>query len=244
MGYYPVFVNLRGRRAVVVGGGRVAERKVAGLVRARAAVRVISPTLTPRLASLAAEKKISFTPRAYRKGDLKGAALAFAATDDPVTQRAVRRDAEAAGTFVNLADNRRDSSFLVPASFSRGDLIVAISTSGASPALARRLRRQLQRTAGNKPRTLVRFLREARRQLKEMLPDQKQRARLLRRLAAEPADGWSAAAGPAQVRREVRKRVRQLQAGMRESGRGKKRERLLGGPRAGNRLVKANRQSE
>src|ERR1019366_5250716 len=161
MRYYPIFLDLRGRRCAVVGGGPVAERKVKALLRAGANVHVISPSVTPRLVLLAARKKILLTPRAYRTGDLEGPAstrtadsragrptLVFAATNSPAAQRAVRKDAEALGVPMNASDDAKESGFIVPASFAQGDLLVAISTSGASPALARQLRRQLQLTLG------------------------------------------------------------------------------------------------
>jgi len=190
MRYYPVFLSLRGRRCVVVGGGKVAERKVRALLRAQASVRVVGPDLTPRLAQLAARKRISVTRRAYRKGDLKGQArdgvplLVFSATNDPAVQQAVGKEAEAIGALVNLADDRERSTFLVPASFARGDLQVAISTSGASPALARNLRRRLQAMLGGEYAAHLRFLREARREVLKSVPGQKERARVFRKLVA------------------------------------------------------------
>lgn len=210
MRYYPIFLDLRGRGAVVVGGGKVAERKVRGLLRVQAAVNVVSPYLTPGLVKLAAKKKITVTPRAYQKGDLARALLVFAATDDPLTQQAVRGEAEAAGALVNLADNRGDSSFLVPASFARGDLMVAISTAGASPALARRLRRQLQTTLGNECRAYLRFMREARNQMMGLIPNQQQRSRVFRKLAAGVGADWFGAAKPPQAPGEVRKILKKL----------------------------------
>lgn len=210
MQYYPVFLDLRGRRAVVVGGGKVAERKVRALLRARAAVNVISPELTPRLVLLAAMKRITVTPREYQKGDLDRARLVFAATDDPSAQQRVREDAEAAGALVNLADDSRDSSFLVPASFAQGDLQVAISTAGASPALARRLRRQLQATVGNEYRAYLRFMREARRQVTRLIPNQQQRSRVFRELAAGLGTDWFRSPKPSQVPSELRKLLKKL----------------------------------
>jgi precorrin-2 dehydrogenase/sirohydrochlorin ferrochelatase len=184
MGYCPIFLNLRGRRCVVVGGGKVAERKVRTLLRAQASVRVISPQLTPRLAQLAAKKKISVTRRGYRKGDLGQPLLVLAATSDPAVQQAVREDADSLGALVNAADDREHSTFLVPASFAQGDLQVAISTSGASPALARHLRRQLQATLGREYQTHLRLLRKARREVLSSVPKQKERARVFRKLVA------------------------------------------------------------
>jgi siroheme synthase-like protein len=149
MRHYPMFLDLRGRRAVVVGGGPVAERKVRKLLRAGARVRVISPELTPGLARLAAANRICVARRRYRTGDLKvgeqrppwrAPILVFAATHDASAQQTVRSDAAAAGALVNRADSAEDSDFIVPASFTHGDLHIAISTSGKDPSLARMLR--------------------------------------------------------------------------------------------------------
>jgi precorrin-2 dehydrogenase/sirohydrochlorin ferrochelatase len=199
MRYYPIFLDLRGRRCTVVGGGRVAERKVQVLLRAGASVHVISPVVTPRLALLAARKKLDLSLRAYRLADLEGPpaarvkrlrrlrpVLVFAATDSPETQKAVRKDAEKIGALVNAADDARESDFIVPASFSQGDLLIAISTSGSSPALARRLRRQLQLTLGREYRGYLRFLREARKLVMETVPDEAQRAKIFRQLSGGP----------------------------------------------------------
>jgi len=218
MRYYPIFLDLRGRRCAVVGGGPVAERKVKALLRSGASVHVISPSVTPRLALLAARKKILLTPRAYRTGDLEGPVpaksegaqavrptLVFAATNSPETQVAVRTDAEALGAIVNLADDAKGSGFIVPASFAQGDLLVAISTSGASPALARQLRRQLQLTLGLEYRGYLRFLREARKHIKETVPDETQRAKIFRQLSGGPMIDWLWKGPPRQAAVDMKK---------------------------------------
>jgi siroheme synthase-like protein len=149
MRYYPIFLDLRGQRAVVVGGGKVAERKVRKLLRAGAKVQVISPELTPGLERLREQGEMRVTRRQYRQGELSIGTprdvplLVFAATDDPAAQRAIRKAAHSAGALVNVADNAAECDFIVPASFAHGDLHVAISTSGTNPALARFLRQQL-----------------------------------------------------------------------------------------------------
>jgi siroheme synthase-like protein len=202
MRYYPIFLDVQGRRCAVVGGGRVAERKVKALLRAGASVHVISPAVTPRLGLLAARKKIDLTRRAYRPGDLQGPAtarvkrpqgvlLVFAATNSPETQRAVCKDAEKIGALVNAADDLRASDFIVPASFAQGDLQVAISTSGASPALARRLRQQLQLTLGREYRAYLQFLREARKQVIATVPDEAQRTKIFRQLSGALMMDWT-----------------------------------------------------
>ena len=218
MRYYPIFLDLRGRRCVVVGGGPVAERKVKALLRAGARVHVISPTVTPRLALLAAHKKIELTPREYRSTDLEAPtlsptdrsraappALVFAATNSPEAQQAVRKDAEEIGAWVNAADNVRESDFLVPASFTQGDLLVAISTSGASPALARRLRRQLQVTLGHEYRAYLRFLREARKHVKATIPDEAHRGKILRQLSGASVMDWLWKGPPGRAAKDARK---------------------------------------
>ena len=211
MRYYPILLDLRGRRCVVVGGGRVAQRKVLSLLRAGASVHVISPSLTPRLAVLAGKKKIGLTARAYREGDLATLAhgtapsLVFAATSDPQAQREVRKEAEEIGALVNVASERDLSSFLVPASFTQGDLQVAISTSGASPALARTLRRQLQQTLGRDYRSYLRFMRDARRRVLETVPDERQRARVFRQLTGAAALDWFRQSAPRRAAGDVKK---------------------------------------
>ncbi len=149
MRYYPIFLNLCGRRAIVVGGGKVAERKVRKLLDAGARVRVISPRLTSALEALRVQHRIQITRRGYRSGDLRRGSsgraplLVFAATNDPAAQRAVRHDAPAAGALVNIVDDPTACEFIVPATIRRGNLHVAISTGGTDPALAKWLRQKL-----------------------------------------------------------------------------------------------------
>jgi siroheme synthase-like protein len=136
--YYPIFLDLRDRPVVVVGGGRVALRKVTGLLEAGARVRVIAPRTAPRLRAYRIER------RRYRPGDLRGAVLAFAATDDRAVNHAVAGEARRRRIPVNVADSVDDCTFLVPARLQRGDLHIAISTSGRDPRLAKATRRQLE----------------------------------------------------------------------------------------------------
>ncbi|MCL6548240.1 MAG: bifunctional precorrin-2 dehydrogenase/sirohydrochlorin ferrochelatase [Alicyclobacillus sp.] len=141
---YPAALDVRGRLCVVIGGGRVAERKVKGLLESGARVRVVSPELTPALADCAVRGQLEWVARAYQPGDVEGAWLVFAATDDPAVNRQVQADAERAERWVNVADNLALCSFQVPARVRRGPLLVAISTSGTDPAGARRLRQLLE----------------------------------------------------------------------------------------------------
>ncbi|MFY9271021.1 MAG: bifunctional precorrin-2 dehydrogenase/sirohydrochlorin ferrochelatase [Candidatus Manganitrophaceae bacterium] len=140
MRYYPLFVNLKGFPAVVIGGGAVAERKTATLLKAGARVRLISPDLTRRLTEWKRSGRITVLKRRYRKGDLTGARLAFIATNDPLVNETAAGEAEKKGILFNLADRKLSAGFIVPASFSKGEITIAVSTGGKNPALAKEIR--------------------------------------------------------------------------------------------------------
>jgi len=148
MGFYPVFLDLTDRRCLVVGGGTVAERRVESLLEAGAAVTLVSPTLTPALAALAAAGRIRHVARAYEPGDLAGAALAFTAADDPAVSPVVAREARERGVWLNAADEPLHCDFILPGLVRRGVLTVAVGSGGASPALTRALREHLDGTLG------------------------------------------------------------------------------------------------
>jgi precorrin-2 dehydrogenase / sirohydrochlorin ferrochelatase len=141
---YPIFLDLSGRRCVVVGGGEVANRKARKLLQARAHVVVISPEVQPELESVAVE----VYRRPYREGDLEGAYLAFAATDSREVNAAIGREAKERGVPVNVADQPFEGDFALPSTLRRGRLQVAVSTGGASPTLARRIKDELEGVFG------------------------------------------------------------------------------------------------
>ena len=141
---YPVNLEITEKLCVVVGGGRVAERKVSGLLSEGAQVRIISPRLTEQLVQLADDKKIQWIERGYRTGDLAGAFLVFAATDSAGVQEKVLLDANAAGQLVNVIDQPAHCTFQVPASVRRGELTLTVSTHGKSPAVAAMIRQQME----------------------------------------------------------------------------------------------------
>ena len=143
--FYPIFLDLRGRPCLVVGAGEVAGRKVAGLIGAGARVTVVAAEATAELARLARDGAIAWERRGYRAGDLAGARLAIAATDDPEVNRRVAREAEAANIPFNAVDNLELSTFITPAVVARGDLVVAVSTGGRSPSMARKVRERIER---------------------------------------------------------------------------------------------------
>jgi precorrin-2 dehydrogenase len=144
VGHYPVFLDLTGRSCCVVGGGSVAERKVEGLLAAGARLTVVSPTLTPRLQALARAGHLRHVGREYRAGDLAGQQLAFAATDDGAVNAVVAAEAHARGVWLNAADDPPHCSFILPSVLRRGPLQVAVATGGASPALSRAIREELE----------------------------------------------------------------------------------------------------
>lgn len=142
--YYPIFLSLPGRRIVVVGGGKVAEGKVQGLVNAAADdITVIAPALTPLLQSLSNTGAVRWRPAEYRNGDLDGFDLVFVATDDGRVNAAVAREARDRRILVNAADDPPFCDFILPSVVRRGKITIAASTGGASPAMARRLREDL-----------------------------------------------------------------------------------------------------
>ena len=180
--FYPVFLDLRGRRAVVIGGGAVAEQKVHGLVGAGAHVTVVSTDVTPALGALARRNAIEHKRRPYRRGDLKGAWLAIAATDDRGTNGAVWAEAEQLGVPVNAVDDLEHCSFIAPAVHREGDITVAVSTAGKSPALAVRLRQRIARLVGRAEARLCELLGELRPGLAERVPDTPARTALWYRI--------------------------------------------------------------
>jgi precorrin-2 dehydrogenase/sirohydrochlorin ferrochelatase len=145
---YPIFAVIEDKPCLVVGGGAVGERKVADLMAAGARVTVVSRTLTPELAALADRGKIRYLPEDFREAQVEGMALVMAATDDPQVNARVSAAAQARAIWVNVADEPEYCSFIVPAQVRRGDLTLAISTGGASPALARQVREELQQHFG------------------------------------------------------------------------------------------------
>ena len=142
--YYPVYLDLRGKLCVVIGGGEIGERKVEGLVESSAEVTLISPDVTQRLQELAQAGRIAWHSRRYRQGDLKGAFLAIAATDVRDVNQAIAAEAQEEKVVLNVVDDAPLCSFIAPSIVKRGDVTLAISTGGSSPALARKLKDSIQ----------------------------------------------------------------------------------------------------
>jgi precorrin-2 dehydrogenase/sirohydrochlorin ferrochelatase len=179
---YPSVLNLSGRRVLVVGGGEVALRKARALADAGATVRVVAPDLLPAFAE---DGRFECLAARYEKRHLEGARVAVAATDDEAVNRRVAEDARAAGVLVNVVDRPELCDFIVPAQVRRGDLLIAISTSGAAPSLARRLRERLEKEFGPEYATLLEVLREVREDLKQRNLAPEVRRQLFERLTED-----------------------------------------------------------
>lgn len=181
---YPILLDLRGHPCLVVGGGRVAERKVLGLLAAGAAVTVVSPAASATVARLASAGDIRWHRRAYRSGDLDGARLVIAATDQPDVNRQVAGDARRRGALCNVIDQPTAGDFTLPSVVRRGDLVLTVSTSGQSPALSRHLRKALEGLFGNEYEVFLRIMGAVRQRLLANENDPHVRRELFARLAA------------------------------------------------------------
>ncbi len=181
-GLYPIVLRLDGRRALVVGGGKVAARRVGGLLEAGARVVVVSPRFAPGFRRLVATRGVACIERSYRLDDVTGADLAIAATDDREVNARVRSDARQAGVPVCVVDDPEHSDFIVPAVVRRGDFLLAISSGGASPGLVGQLRRELDLLVPEDAAVLVRLLARARLQVRGAVADPDRRRDLLTRV--------------------------------------------------------------
>ncbi len=144
MTLFPLFLKLEGKRVVVVGGGAIAEGKIEGLLSAGARVRVIAPQITRQIAEWTRFRKVEWLPKEFAVGDLENASLVVAATSAPGVNKAVFTEAEAKNILCNAVDDVENCHFYYGAIAQRGDLQIAISTNGKSPALAQRIRKELE----------------------------------------------------------------------------------------------------
>lgn len=175
MRLYPIFMDLRGRDCVVVGGGRVATRKVRDLLEAGAQVRVIAPSVTPELAGLEASGRLTRVSRSYEDGDARDGFLVIAATGHREVNRAVWMEAERLGVPLNCVDDPRNCSFLAPSVLRRGGLTAAVSTSGLAPALAVRIRQELENLLGDHHARFLEYAGQLRHRLVRRHPDSSRR---------------------------------------------------------------------
>ncbi|HSI31112.1 MAG TPA: bifunctional precorrin-2 dehydrogenase/sirohydrochlorin ferrochelatase [Miltoncostaeaceae bacterium] len=181
--FYPMFVDVEGRRCLVVGGGPVATEKVEKLLEHGAVVRLVSPETTDSLAAMVASGAVAeHRARAYAPEDLDGCFLVIAATNLDAVNRMVWQDAEARNLLCNVVDVPPLCNFIVPSIVRRGELALAISTGGASPVVAKHIRRELEQVYGPEWEALVDLLRDVRDELKSRYPDMPSRRDAVERL--------------------------------------------------------------
>lgn len=212
MEYYPLLLDLKGKKCVVTGGGSVAQRKVKSLLKAKARVWVISPHLTKGLEQLKRKKSIFHIKSHYQKKYLNHAFLVIAATSDEKINRRVACDAQAQGKLTNVVDAPRLSNFIVPASITQGDLIISISTSGKAPGLSKGLRIELCRSIVPRYAKLLRLLEDIRGRLKSKYPSQALRSKLFNRLVNEQIPE-SAAGNKSRMRAYLEAQLKDIEKG-------------------------------
>lgn len=201
MGYIPIFLDVTGRECVVVGGAEVAARKVEALLEAGARVTVVSPRLSPPMEAFAARGLVTHIARDYQRGDIRGCVLVYAATDDPKLHRELAAEARALEIAINVVDVPELCTFISPAVVKRGELQIAISTGGASPAFAARLRRALEHQFAAEYALTLEVLRAARRRLHAEEIDPADRMRRLKELADSALPDAIAAGDDAAIER-------------------------------------------
>jgi precorrin-2 dehydrogenase / sirohydrochlorin ferrochelatase len=202
--YYPINLDVAGRKVLVIGAGPVAYRKVKSLLECGARVTVVSPEFCPALARLAGIRRLC---RAYRKTDLRGACLVVSATDSATVNRRAWEQARAAGIPINVVDQPELCTFTVPAVCRRGDILIAISTGGGSPALSGRIRERIEQTIGPAFGRHLDLLRELRPAVRASALDVERRGALLRELAGDGIRDLIEHQGVAAARRRLRQRL-------------------------------------
>jgi len=165
MRYYPINLDIQNRDCLVVGGGGVATRKVTNLLKCGARVTVVSPAISEGLHDLAETKALTLILRGYQSDDLAGKFLVIGATDDEALNRQISSDAERRGILCNIADRPEVCNFILPSIVQRDDLVITISTSGKSPAMAKNLRRKLEAQFGPEHGKFLRLMGAVRRKL-------------------------------------------------------------------------------
>lgn len=176
--FYPIYLNLRNKKCLVVGGGKVAERKVRSLLECGARVYVVSPEVTPALEQLAREGAITFVRRTYTTTDLEGSFLVIGATDDEKTNQRIADDCFERNMLVNIVDDPPKCNFIVPAVVRQGALSISISTDGNSPVLARKIKEKLKQEYGPEYAKFLEIMGDLRRKIISSVPDESVRRQM------------------------------------------------------------------
>lgn len=180
--HYPLYLDLEGKKVYVIGGGRIAERKVISLLESGADVTVISPALTEKLKYLSEKGRIKHLPKTYKKGDLKGSFLAIVATGRKEINRSVAKEAKLSCCLYNVVDDPEVSNFIVPSTIKRGNLTIAISTGGISPALSKKIRMELEKRYGKGYGIFLNLMEGIRKRLMKEIPSESIRRRIFQKL--------------------------------------------------------------
>ncbi|CAM4362293.1 precorrin-2 dehydrogenase/sirohydrochlorin ferrochelatase family protein [Paenibacillus tarimensis] len=212
--YYPIMLRLEGIRCIVIGGGPVAERKVHGLLEAGAEVVVVSPALTDGLEKLAAGGFIHCCKREYREQDLDYAALVFAAAGDRAVNREVAEAAKRRAIPCTVADKPLEGDFVTPSVVRRGDLVISVTASGNSPALAAHIARELEERYGSEYEDFTAWLGRLRVMAAAELKDSGLRHAVLRRAVHMMGDDWRMDIDEERIRERLYRIKRQLEGGM------------------------------
>jgi len=176
--YYPIYVELHEQPCIVIGGGKIAEGKVEGLLTAGAQVTIISPSLTSHLHTLVEQNKVAYISRIYQHGDLAGAFMVICATNQTEINHQVWQEASTNRQLVNVVDDTPRCNFIAPAILRKGDLNIAISTGGKAPALAVRLKERLQKEIGPQYERFLELSGQLREPLARNIPDFETRKKL------------------------------------------------------------------
>ena len=204
MALFPIFLKLTARPTVVIGAGNLAESKIESLLAAQAHVTVIAPNASSRICELADAGEIHWHARPYQSGDIAGHFLAVAATDDAAVNRAVFAEAEAAGVLVNAVDDPPFCDFYFPSVVRRGDLQIAISTAGHSPALAQRLRKEINAILPLDAGDWLNELGNLRREVLQLEPLNDARKQILHTLASRDVCAYDACPSRTMARQHAR----------------------------------------
>jgi siroheme synthase-like protein len=179
MRYYPIYLDLKDRHVLVVGGGMIAEGKTQQLIDAGARVRIVSPVLTTHLAELAERGVIEYCQRRFRADDLSGVILVISSTDDHALNEEVSRLARESDVLCNVVDQPSLCNFITPALVTRGDLQISVSTAGGSPSLAQRVKREVAALIGEEYGDLLEIAAEMRAEAKQRIHDFERRRKVL-----------------------------------------------------------------
>jgi len=204
--YFPILVNIKDKRCVVVGGGSVGERKIKTLLKYGAKITLISPEITEKIKELINKGKINYIKREYKKGDLEGAFLVVAATSNSKINSQIAKDAVYLVNIVDKGDckeNRNNISYIVPAIYEIEDLTIAISTD--FPALSKLIRDEIGKNYGKEFAKYLNYLKKIRREIKQKIADNRERQKIFRKIASKKIVSILRQKGFEEVRREIEK---------------------------------------